>query len=116
MTKNDNCIKDILVYINENTSVKVEEYGYHDITVTTPGIPELLDALSKEKYSLEEVAYNLIQCKNMGLAQIDFRFSGSQIKCAASSIGEITPLGMEFIQNHQYHHVGEASWFPLQIL
>ena len=100
MVKNDNCIKDILVYINENTSVEVEKYGYHDIDIRTPGVTELLDSLSKEKYSLEEVAYNLIQCKNMGLAQIEFKFSGSTIKCAARSIGEITPLGMEFIQNH----------------
>lgn len=100
MVKNDNCIKDILVYINENTSVKVEKYGYHDIDIRTPGVTELLDSLSKEKYSLEEVAYNLIQCKNMGLAEIHLNRDGSIIRCASSLIGEITPLGMEFIQNH----------------
>lgn len=100
MEKNDNCIKDILVYINENTSIKVEDYGCHNIDLRTPGIPELLEFLSKEKYSLEEIAYNLIQCKYMGLAQIDFIYSGSTIKCATSSIGMVTPLGMEFIQNH----------------
>lgn len=100
MVKNDNCIKDILVYINENTSIKVEDYGYHDIDLRTPGIPELLDSLSKEKYSLEEIAYNLIQCQCMGFAEIHLNRVGSTIKCATSSIGVVTPLGMEFIQNH----------------
>lgn len=68
MTTNKQCMKDILSFIDENTSAKVRTSSNNDIEMRAPGISEILSNLSKDnQYSIEEVAFNLVKCDKMHL-------------------------------------------------
>ena len=60
---NKECMKEILKFISENAKVKVDDMAFHNITVSTLNVSTLLDKMSKEgKYTIEEIAYNFLQC------------------------------------------------------
>ena len=47
MVINEQCMKDILIYLDGNSTITVNDFGIRDIEIRTPGITELLNDLSK---------------------------------------------------------------------
>ena len=101
MTTNEQCMKDILTFIDENTSVKVRTSSNNDIELRAPGISSILTALSKDnKYSIEEVAFNLVKCDKLHLIDANLYTQGNTIKSAQSDIYGITCYGEQFIKEY----------------
>ena len=101
MTTNEQCMKDILTFIDENTSVKVRTSSYNDIELRAPGISSILTALSKDnKYSIEEVAFNLVKCDKLHLIDANIYTQRNTIKSAQSDIYGITCYGEQFIKEN----------------
>ena len=101
MTTNEQCMKDILTFIDENTSVKVRTSSNNDIELRAPGISSILTALSKDnKYSIEEVAFNLVKCDKLHLIDANIYTQGNTIKSAQSDIYGITYYGEQFIKEN----------------
>lgn len=92
------CMKDILKFVSENAKVKVDNMAFHNITVSTLNISTLLDIMSKEeKYTIEEVAYNFLQCYYNGLINANINFHQKMIQSSTSDILGITFAGMDFM-------------------
>ena len=92
------CMKDILKFVSENAKVKVDNMAFHNITVSTLNISTLLDIMSKEeKYTIEEVAYNFLQCYYNGLINANINFHQKMIQSSTSDIFGITFAGMDFM-------------------
>ena len=92
------CMKDILKFGSENAKVKVDNMAFHNITVSTLNISTLLDIMSKEeKYTIEEVAYNFLQCYYNGLINANINFHQKMIQSSTSDILGITFAGMDFM-------------------
>lgn len=101
MTTNEQCMKDILTFIDENTSVKVRTSSNNDIELRAPGISSILTALSKDnKYSIEEVAFNLVKCDKLHLIDAKLCTQGNIIKSAQSDIYGITCYGEQFVKEN----------------
>lgn len=99
MVINKQCMKDILIYLDENSTIKVNDFGIRDIEIRMPGITELLNDLSKTgKYSIEEVAYNFIKCYDMDFVSANLCRQGNTIKAASSDIYGVTKSGENFIK------------------
>ena len=99
MVINEQCMKDILIYLDGNSTITVNDFGIRDNEIRTPGITELLNDLSKTgKYSIEEVAYNFIKCCDMDFISANLCRQGSVIKAALSDIYGITKDGENFIK------------------
>lgn len=98
MTTNKQCMKDILKFVSENAKVKVDDMAFHNITVSTLNVSTLLDKMSKEgKYTIEEIAYNFLQCYYNGLINANINFQQKMIQSSTSDIFGITFTGIDFM-------------------
>lgn len=98
MTPNKECMKAILKFVSENAKVKVDDMAFHNITVSTLNISTLLDKMSKEgKYTIEEIAYNFLQCHYNGLINANLNFQQKMIQSSTSDIIGITFTGINFM-------------------
>lgn len=101
MMPNKQCMKDVLEFISENTTVEVDDMLYHNIILSTLNISTLLDKMSKEgKYTIEEIAYNFLQCYYNGLINADIKYQQKMIQSATSNIIGITFAGIDFINQN----------------
>lgn len=98
MIPNKECMKDILKFVSENAKVKVDDMAFHNITVSTLDVSTLLDKMSKEgKYTIEEIAYNFLQCHYNGLINDNINFQQKMIQSSTSNILGITFAGIDFM-------------------
>lgn len=98
MIQNKDCMKDILKFVSENAKVKVDGSVFHNITVSTLNVSTLLDKMSKEeKYTIEEIAYNFLQCHYNGLINANINFQQKMIQSSTSDILGITFAGINFM-------------------
>lgn len=98
MIPNKECMKDILKFVSENAKVKVDDMAFHNITVSTLNVSTLLDKMSQEgKYTIEEIAYNFLQCHYNGLINANINFQQKMIQSSTSDILGITFAGIDFM-------------------
>ena len=98
MIPNKECMKDILKFVSENAKVKVDDMAFHNITVSTLDVSTLLDKMSKEgRYTIEEIAYNFLQCHYNGLINANIKFQQKMIQSSTSEILGITFTGIDFM-------------------
>lgn len=98
MTPNKECMKDILKFVSENAKVKVDNMAFHNITVSTLNISMILEQMSKEgEYTIEEIAYNFLQCYYNGLINANINFQQKMIQSSTSDIIGITFAGIDFM-------------------
>lgn len=98
MIPNKECMKDILKFISENAKVKVDNMAFHNITVSTLNISMILEQMSKEgEYTIEEIAYNFLQCYYNGLINANINFQQKMIQSSTSDILGITFAGIDFM-------------------
>ena len=98
MIPNKECMNAILKFVSENTKVKVDDMAFHNITVSSLNISMLLEQMSKEgKYTIEEVAYNVLQCHYNGLINVNINFQQKKIQSSTSDILGITFAGIDFM-------------------
>lgn len=85
-------MRDILKFVSENAKVKVDNMTY------TLNISILLEQMSKEgKYTIEEIAYNFLQCYYNRLINANIDFQQEMIQPSTSDILEITSTGINFM-------------------
>lgn len=103
MKLDEQCMKDILLYVSEHIKVKVEKMNSNNIDIFSTNISTLLEKMSKEgKYTIEEIAYNLIQCHRYGYIDIDIQYLNSHtIQSATSNIWGVTFAGIDFMNQGQ---------------
>lgn len=96
---NKECMKDILKYVSENAKVKVDDMAFHNITISSLNVSMLLEQMSKEgKYTIEDIAYNFLQCYNNGLVDAKINYQSSNlIQSTTSDIYGITFAGIDFM-------------------
>lgn len=99
MMPNKECMKDILKYVSENAKVKVDDMAFHNITISSLNVSMLLEQMSKEgKYTIEDIAYNFLQCYNNGLVDAKINYQSSNlIQSTTSDIYGITFAGIDFM-------------------
>lgn len=99
MMPNKECMKDILKYVSENAKVKVDDIAFHNITISSLNVSMLLEQMSKEgKYTIEDIAYNFLQCYNNGLVDAKINYQSSNlIQSTTSDIYGITFAGIDFM-------------------
>lgn len=98
MMPNKECMKAILKFISENAKVKVDDMAFHNITLNTLNVSALLDKMFKEgKYTIEEIAYNFLQCYYNGLINANINFQQKMIQSSTSDILGITFTGIDFM-------------------
>lgn len=99
MMPNKECMKDILKYVSENAKVKVDDMAFHNITISSLNVSMLLERMSKEgKYTIEDIAYNFLQCYNNGLVDAKINYQSSNlIQSTTSDIYGITFAGIDFM-------------------
>lgn len=99
MIPNKECMKDILKYVSENAKVKVDDMAFHNITISSLNVSMLLEQMSKEgKYTIEDIAYNFLQCYNNGLVDAKINYQSSNlIQSTTSDIYGITFAGIDFM-------------------
>lgn len=104
MKLNKQCMKDILLYVSENTKIKVDDTNYHNIDTSSMNISTLLEKMSKEsEYKIEEIAYNLLQCHRYGFIDIDMQYQNNHIiQSALSDIFGITLAGIDFMNEDRH--------------
>lgn len=91
-------MKDILKFVSENAKVKVDNMTFHNITVSTLNISMILEQMSKEgEYTIEEIAYNFLQCYYNGLINANINFQQKMIQSSTSDIIGITFAGIDFM-------------------
>lgn len=83
--------------------VKVDNTNSHNIDICSINISTLLEKLSEEsKYTIEEIAYNLVQCHRYGYIDINIQYLNNHIiQSATSNIWGITFAGIDFIHQDQ---------------
>ncbi|MDD3404081.1 MAG: DUF2513 domain-containing protein [Hespellia sp.] len=84
MRLNPNCIRDILIAVEENTGYNVY-FDYPD---------ELDQAPSLSSYNDDEIRYHILQCEKARLIEIDSKDLDDNY-----SINDLTPKGHEFLAN-----------------
>lgn len=95
---NKECMKDILKFVSENAKVKVDDMAFHNITISSLNVSMLLERMSKEgKYTIEEIAYNFLQCHYNGLINANINFQQKMIQSSTSDILGITFAGIDFM-------------------
>lgn len=98
MTPNKKCMRDILKFVSENAKIKVDDMAFHNITVSTLNISMILEQMSKEgEYTIEEIAYNFLQCYYNGLINANINFQQKIIQSSTSDIIGITFAGIDFM-------------------
>lgn len=101
MIPNKECMKDILKFVSENAKIKVDDMAFHNITVSTLNVSTVLDKMSKEgKYTIEEIAYNFLQCHYNGLINANINFQQKMIQSSTSDILGITFAGIDFMNQN----------------
>lgn len=91
-------MKDILKFVSENAKIKVDDMAFHNITVSTLNISMILEQMSKEgEYTIEEIAYNFLQCYYNGLINANINFQQKMIQSSTSDIIGITFAGIDFM-------------------
>ena len=101
MMPNKECMKDILKFVSENAKIKVDDMAFHNITVSTLNVSTVLDKMSKEgKYTIEEIAYNFLQCHYNGLINANINFQQKMIQSSTSDILGITFAGIDFMNQN----------------
>ncbi len=97
MQSNKQCMKDIIKYISENTSIKIDSDS-RNIVLSRIGLSTIITELSKdEKYQKDEVVYNLLKCHKYRLIEANISMSGNTIIIAKSEIHDITLDGEKFL-------------------
>lgn len=99
MIPSKECMKSILKYISEHAKVKVDDMAYHNIEIGSLNVSTLLEQMSKEgKYTMEEIAYNFLQCYYNRLVDANINHKDEKtIMSPTSSIVGLTLLGAEFM-------------------
>lgn len=98
MIPNKECMKAVLKFVSENAKVKVDDMAFHNITVSTLNVSMILEQMSKEgKYTIEEIAYNFLQCYYNGLINANINFQQNMIQSSTSDILGITFAGIGFM-------------------
>ena len=98
MIPNKECMKDILRFVSENAKVEVDDMSFHNITISKLNISTLLEQMPKEgKYTMEEIAYNFLQCHYNGLLRANINSQQKLIQSSTSDILGITFSGIDFM-------------------
>ena len=100
MKLNPDCIRDLMMFLEEKTWVTVKDDGRSKFSyfhVLCPALIQELDPVNK--YSLEEVLYHIIQLSESGYISTDFTFNPSRDDGAfrLARVYYITPKGHELI-------------------
>lgn len=96
MRPNQECMKDILQYVAEHVNVKFELN--HSISIHSTSIPSVVKALSN-KYSAEEIAYNILQCNIYHFIDSNIPVHQRSIKTDHMDIYDITLAGESFLSS-----------------
>lgn len=98
MTPNKQCMKDVLKFVSENAKVEVYDMPYYNIKTSTLNISMVLDNMAKEgTYTIEEIAYNFLQCYYSGFINVDLKCQQDMIQSSISDIIGITFAGINFL-------------------
>lgn len=99
MQSNKQCMKDIIKYISENISVKIDEDS-RNIVLSKIGLSTIITELSKdEKYKKDEIMYNLLKCHKCRLITANISMSGNTIIIPGKSeIYDTTLEGEKFLK------------------
>ncbi len=97
MKLNPDCIRDVLLYVEENTSLKKH------VTITEQTSHDLLN-----KYTYDEISYHVRQCELSGyFERTTHDITGN------CSISYLSPVGHQFLSNIRsdsvWHNVKEVS-------
>lgn len=96
MQANKECMKDILKFVINNTSVEVEDDS-ETISILCIDIQSIIDDLSQNNtYSKEDIVYNILKCYKYHLIDGDIPRSYS-IKMDDCDICDITLEGERFL-------------------
>lgn len=96
MQANKECMKDILKFVINNTSVKIEDDS-ETISILCIDIQSIIDDLSQDNtYSKEDIIYNILKCHKYHLIDADIpqRYSIEMDDC---DIYDITLEGERFL-------------------
>lgn len=100
MKLNPDCIRDLMLFCEENTYVLIKSQNGHEYAMFHELCPELMHDISPlNQYSREELFYHIIQLSESGYLVTNFAFhpSSDDNWFSLSSIYFITPAGHEFI-------------------
>ncbi len=101
MKPNKQCINDIMKYIENNTKIEVCVENSYNITIRPITVSTILNEMEQQKlYSLEEIAFNILQCYKLQLIDINFEYNNNTIISSKSNILGITFKGMDFIEKN----------------
>jgi hypothetical protein len=93
-------MKDILLYVESNTGVTIDKMAFCNINIVSTNISTVISELSKDgKYTLEEVAFNLLGCNKYHLLDMEIKNQNNShvIQSATSYIYGLTLEGIAFI-------------------
>ncbi len=94
MMPNQECMKDVLQYVADHVKVKFE--SNQNISIHSTSIPSAVKALS-DKYSAEEIAYNILKCNKYHLIDSNIPVHQKLIRTDQMDIYDITLAGEDFI-------------------
>lgn len=100
MKLNPDCIRDLMLFCEENTYVVIKNQNKHEVATFHALCPEVMGKLQPlSQYTREELFYHLVQLSESGYLMTDFSFhpSNDDNWFALSSVYYITPRGHEFI-------------------
>jgi hypothetical protein len=86
MRLNPDCVRDILLYVEEKSNCK--HSVAFELAQNKASFPPL------EQYTIEELRYHIMQCKMAGLLIIHLQDLGGNIY-----VKDLTPTGHEFLAN-----------------
>lgn len=99
MQSNKACMKDILNYVVQNTKVKVNEEDMSISLLSTNILTVSSELIKGEKYSREEVIYNIIKCHKYRLIDANIPMNGNYIPVGKDIIFDITIDGEKFLND-----------------
>lgn len=96
MQSNKQCMRAILKYIDKNTGVKIDED--RNISLKSIGFLTVVNDVSKDTdFTTEEVAYNTLLCKKIGLIECKFEQNGNTFINGKCDIFDTTSKGEQFL-------------------
>lgn len=102
MKLNPDCIRDLMMFLEEKTWVTIKDDGRSKFSYFRVLCPALIQELEPvNKYSIEEVLYHTIQLSESGYISTDFTFNPTRADGAfrLTRIYYITPKGHELISS-----------------